>query len=187
MRWKNLSREIEAHIEERALELIDTGVPREEAWTRARREFGNITLTTEASREVWIWTWFERLWQDLVYARRTLTKHAGVTAIAVLSLAMGIGANCAMFSLADALLLRPLSVPDPGAVLTAGSIQSTGTSQTLKMSYPDYHDFRQRNQSFKELASFRLNRVRFATRPDACERKLLRCDAGQARIRPRFS
>src|SRR5262245_39307307 len=100
MRWENLRREIETHVEERALELIGNGVPREEAWARARREFGNTTLTTESSRDVWIWTWFERLWQDLVYARRSLAKHAGVTTIAVLSLAMGIGANCAMFSLA---------------------------------------------------------------------------------------
>jgi hypothetical protein len=120
MRWKNLRAEIDAHIEEKALDLIESGVPEQEAWERARREFGNATLVTESSREVWIWTWMERLWQDLVYARRILSKHAGFTAIAVISLAMGVGANCAMFSLADALLLRPLPVPDPEEVLSAG-------------------------------------------------------------------
>jgi predicted permease len=167
VRWKRLRSEIDAHIEEKALDLIDSGVPEQEAWDRARREFGNATLVTESSREVWIWTWLERLWQDLAYAQRILARHAGFTAIAVVSLAMGVGANCAMFSLADALLLRPLPVPKPGDVLSVGSRQALGEARGLSMSYPDYRDLRMRSRSFAELAAFDMMHVRFAMRSEA--------------------
>lgn len=70
MNWQDLQREVEAHIEEKALDLIDAGVPEREAWERARREFGNRTLTVEASREVWGWRWLEELGRDLRFALR---------------------------------------------------------------------------------------------------------------------
>ncbi len=165
MTWKNLKGEIDAHIEEKALELIESGVPEQEAWQRARRDFGNPTLITESSRAVWIWTWIERLWQDLVYARRMLAKHPAFTTIAVLSLALGVGANCAMFSLADALLLRPLPVPHPGEVMTVGSTMLQGATRSLSMSYPDFRDFRAQNRSFAALGGYDMVRVRFEKRP----------------------
>ncbi len=167
MTWKRLSSEIEAHIEEKALDLIESGMPERDAWQKARREFGNATALTESSREVWGWTWLERLWQDIVYARRILTKSVGFTGIAVLSLALGVGANCAMFSLADTMLLRPLPVPRSGDVLSAGFISPQATAQTLRMSYPDYRDLREQSRSFSELAAFNLARVRFAKQLDA--------------------
>ena len=167
MNWRKLRGEVDAHIEEKAQDLMDAGVPREEAWARARREFGNRTIIAESSRQVWIWTWMERLWQDVVYARRMLAKHAGFTAIATLSLAIGVGANCAMFSLADALLLRPLPVPDPGELLSVGSMQPLGTAQNLSMSYPDFRDLRARSQSFAELAAYESLSVPFALQSGA--------------------
>jgi hypothetical protein len=96
-----------------------------------------------------------------------LTKSVGFTGIAVLSLALGVGANCAMFSLADTMLLRPLPVPRPGDVLSAGFISPQATAQTLRMSYPDYRDLREQSRSFSELAAFNLARVRFAKQLDA--------------------
>lgn len=164
---EHLRSEIAAHIEEKALELIETGMPEQEAWQRARWEFGNVTAINETSREVWGWMWLERLWQDAVYARRILTKHAGFTAIAVLSLALGVGANCAMFSLADTLLLRPLPVPRPGEVLNVGSTAIKGTANGLNMSYPDYRDLRDRSRSFRELTAFDITPVRFARQAGA--------------------
>src|SRR5262245_51384671 len=99
--------------------------------------------------------WLERLWQDLRYGGRMLAASPGFTAIAVLSLAIGIGANTAIFSFADALLLRPLPVARPGEVLTVGSaatVDVLGTS--LRASYREYVDIRDRNTSFAGLAAF---------------------------------
>src|SRR6266496_2120419 len=90
--------------------------------------------------------WLERLWQDVRYGCRMLTASPGFASIAVMSLAIGIGANCAIFSFADALLLRPLPVARPAEVLTVGSttaIEALGAS-SLNSSYLDYVDIRDR-------------------------------------------
>ena len=99
----------------------------------------------------------ERLWQDVRYGARVLAGSPGFTTIAVLSLAIGIGANCAIFSFADALLLRPLPIARPGDVLTVGSaanFEALGAS-SLVASYRDYVDIRDRNTSFEGLAAHR--------------------------------
>ena len=77
---------------------------------------------TEPERAFWGWVWLGRLWQDVQYGCRMLTASPGFASIAVLSLAIGIGANCAIFSFADALLLRPLPVARPDEVFTVGSM-----------------------------------------------------------------
>src|SRR5580692_297973 len=115
-----------------------------------RRAFGSTLRLREDSRAAWGWVWLERLWQDLNYGRRTIARSPGFALIAVLSLAVGIGANCAVFSLADTLLLRPLPVPQPSGVVTLGSKDRAGASSAavgdniLQTSYPDYKDIRDR-------------------------------------------
>jgi len=118
VRWfrrqrREASEEIQAHIAERADELAESGVPRHEALGRARYEFGNATLFTESSREVWGWVWLDRLGQDLRYALRMVRRSPGFTAAAVLSLALGIGANTAIFTLMESALWRPIQVRHP--------------------------------------------------------------------------
>ena len=111
----------------------------------------------------------ERLWQDVQYGARVLAGSPGFTTIAVLSLAIGIGANCAIFSFADALLLRPLPVARPGEVLTVGSatnFEALGAS-SLIASYRDYIDIRDRNKSFDGLAAYRDVTAGFAADPKA--------------------
>src|SRR5262249_58388256 len=100
--------------------------------------------------------WLERLWQDLQYGCRTLAASPGFTLVAVVSLAIGIGANSAIFSFADALLLRPLPVARPGEVMTVGSAASLEAlnASTLVASYPEYTDIRDRAKSFEGLAAF---------------------------------
>src|SRR5205809_5929745 len=108
-------------------------------------------------------------WQDIRYGVRMLAASPGFTTVAVLSLAIGIGANCAIFSFADALLLRPLPVARPGEVLTVGSRSSLEAlnASSLVSSYPDYVDIRDRSHSFDGLAAFSGITVGFASDPAA--------------------
>jgi macrolide transport system ATP-binding/permease protein len=124
---------------------------------------------TEPERAFWGWVWFERLWQDVRYGCRMLTASPGFAGIAVLSLAIGIGANCAIFSFADALLLRPLPVARPDEVFTVGSMATVEAfgSSSLVSSYRDYVDIRDRSQSFDGLAAFTYLTAGFASDPKA--------------------
>jgi predicted permease len=112
------------------------------------------------------------LWQDVRYGFRMLATSPGFTIVAVLSLAIGIGANCAIFSFADALLLRPLPVARPGEVFTVGSRSSLEAlnASSLVSSYRDYVDIHDRAKSFDGLAAFSYLTVGFATDPAATPR-----------------
>ncbi len=113
--------------------------------------------------------WLEHLWQDVRYGARMLARAPAFTLVAVLSLAVGIGANCAIFSFADALLLRPLPVARPGDVVTVGStmtLEALGAS-ALESSYPDYVDVGGRSKSFDGLVAFTYVTAGFASHPAA--------------------
>jgi putative ABC transport system permease protein len=119
---------------------------------------------TEPTRRTWGWASVEQLWQDVQYGWRMLAGAPGFASIAVVSLAVGIGANCAIFSFADALLLRPLPVARPGEVVTVGStsaIEAFGASNIVS-SYRDYVDIRDRSKSFEGLAAFTYLTAGFA-------------------------
>ena len=125
-------------------------------------------VMTERRHSSWIRTWLERVWQDVHYGGRMFAGNPGFAAVAVLSLAIGIGANTAIFSFADALLLRPLPVARPGEVLTVGSTSSVDFfGSSLNASYPDYVDIRDRAKSFDGLAAFTNVTVGFAADANA--------------------
>jgi predicted permease len=118
------------------------------------------------------WVLIERSWHDLRYGFRLLAASPVFTTVAVLSLAIGIGANCAIFSFADALLLRPLPVARPGDVFTVGSdspVEAFGIS-TLVSSYRDYLDIRDRSRTLDGLVAFRFVTTGFTTDPNAAPR-----------------
>ena len=109
----HLSDEIAEHLQEKVEELVASGLSREEATFAARREFGNLTLLQERSREVWQWTTLESTLRDLKYALRQLRRNPGFTLTVLFTLALAIGANTAVFTMVNALFLRPLPYPRP--------------------------------------------------------------------------
>jgi predicted permease len=160
-----LADEVRAHLEMEEQENLEAGMSPEEAHYAALRKFGNPVRAQEDSREMWRWVWLETWIQDFRFALRMLVRNQSFTAVAVLSLALGIGVNSSLFSLADALVLRPLSVFRPHQVVTVVS-KSPGDPMG-GISYPDYKDFRDQSRSFDGLVAFTSSSFGFAAQPDA--------------------
>jgi predicted permease len=163
----NIHDELRDHIERETLENIEAGMAPAAARAAALRKFGNVLMAAEETRAVWIWQWVERLWQDLVHTARFFSKSPGFVAIAVVSIALGTGANVAIFSGADALLLRPLAVARPDELVTLGNQGRSGVFRWISASYPDYIDIRAWNRSFREIAAYTNERVGVAVARNA--------------------
>ena len=106
------------------------------------------------------------LFQDLKHSTRMLLKNPGFTLVAIASIAIGVGANAAMFSLADAFVLRPLTVPQPGGIVAVSAVPSVQGLRNPAMSYRDYVDVRDGTRSFERLAAYQLVAVGFAAAKD---------------------
>ncbi len=109
--YSDLSEEIHQHLEEKIEWLMEDGMSREDALHQARKEFGNVTLIEERGRETWQWPSWDSLWADIRFGLRQLVRYRTFTVTAVLTLALGIGANTAIFTLVDSIMLRPLPFP----------------------------------------------------------------------------
>jgi len=125
-RDEDLEEEIRTHLAMAARDRVDRGEPPDAARAATHREFGNVALTKEITREMWGWRWLERLVQDLRYGVRMARRSPGLTAVAVLSLALGIGVNSAMFTVVESILLRPLPYAAPDRLIMVYSVGSFG-------------------------------------------------------------
>src|SRR5213080_4971771 len=133
---QRLDDEVQFHLEQQIAENIAAGMSREEARCAAMRGFGNPTFLKEETRDTWGWTWLEHFAQDLRYGLRALRKNLGFTAVAVLTLALGIGANTAIFQLIDALRLRSIPVKEPQQLVIVQLADSTGVGGSQASGYP---------------------------------------------------
>lgn len=154
-----LEDEMQDHLQQEIASNMRAGMSPEEAIFAARRLMGPVALHKEECRDARATRWIETSIRDLRYAVRTLRRTPLFTAVAIITLALGVGANTTVFTFIENILLRPLPVKDPGQLV------SLNWGGTPTMSYPVYTDFRDRNSTFSSLAADRFDLVNISLRP----------------------
>lgn len=152
-RESELEEELQSHLQMAAQDRTDRGATPEQARGAARRELGNVGLIKEVTREMWGWASFERLMQDVRYGLRMLAKSPGFTAIAILTLALGIGANTALFSVVNGVLLNPLPYANPDQLVWLA--ESKPNFATGSISFPNFRDWQKNNRTFSAMGAYR--------------------------------
>jgi predicted permease len=145
-----LEQDIQEHIDHEIEDNIGRGMSPEDARCAALRKFGNVLQVREETRAVWTTVWLEQLLQDLRFTVRILRKSPSFTIVAVLTLALAIGANSVVFAALNALVLRPLNVPRAESLYSIHRVSDDSAGQ----SYLNYLDMRDRNRSFEDLAAY---------------------------------
>ena len=165
---RDLDKELRFHFETQVADKVRSGIPEIEARRLTRLEFGGIDQIKEDCRESRGTMGVESILQDLRYGIRQIRRSPGFAIIAIVSLTLGIGANTAIFTLLNAIMLRPLPVQNPGELLLFGNGLAHGSTQgvpdgsTQLFSYSFFHDFRQKNTSFSGIAG--VDSSQFATK-----------------------
>jgi predicted permease len=148
-----LEEEIEFHRAMKRESLEQSGLAPEQSYAAASRSMGNVTMALEDARHVWVWQWLDHLTQDIRYSLRLFRKNPAFTLIAVLSLALGIGANSMVFTMVNALLFKPLPVEQPDRLVWAYAMPP-GSADPKGFSYPDYLDYRSQSDSFSDIYAY---------------------------------
>ena len=156
-----LAEEIEFHRAMKEREWERAGLTAADARRMSHRDMGNITLARECSREVWIAAWFDSLGQDVRYAIRSLRGQPGFTFTAGAALVLGIGLNTSLFTLFNAVVLRPWAVADPGRVFTAHYVHSSASGRgTSGFGIAEYRHLREHARTFSGLIAWREDGAR---------------------------
>jgi putative ABC transport system permease protein len=150
---RDLDDEIAFHLAMRRDELEKTGTPPAQTATEARRQFGSTALRREETREAWVFHGLETTLRDVRFAVRGFSRAPGFTAAAIFVLALGIGANAAIFSLIRTILLQPLPFADPGQLAFVRTVPPNQPDANYGATVPDYLAWRSQNTSFTALAA----------------------------------
>jgi macrolide transport system ATP-binding/permease protein len=149
-----MTEEMRLHVELQTELNVKAGMEPVDARLAALRQFGNVALIQEQAREAWGGVWWEQFWQDMRYAVRMLVKTPGMSAIAVLTLALGIGVNAALFTVYDIVALRPLPCRDPDQLVNIrGRNEQVRGGINSNHSYPDYLDYCAGSQAFSDIVA----------------------------------
>jgi putative ABC transport system permease protein len=151
---QDIEEELRAHIELATEENLKRGLPPDEAQAAALKSFGNQIRSTELGYDIRGGGWLEALWQDLRFGARMLFKQPGFTAIAALTLALGIGANITIFSVVNSVLLRPLPYPNSDRLVFLWSDSPKLNIRERASAYANFSEWRDQNKSFEDLAVF---------------------------------
>jgi putative ABC transport system permease protein len=154
---RDLDTEMKFHLQMRQRELEESGMPSAQARDAAYRRFGNRTLIQERGREMFGVVSLEGFYRDIRYAARTLARSPGFTITALVALALGIGANTAVFSVVNSVLLRPLPYAEPDRLVMLFNSRPLLGIGRGSASLADFHDWRKGNQSFESLDVFEIN------------------------------
>jgi predicted permease len=152
---RELEEEMQFHLEMKARRNREAGVPPDEAQYAARRKFGNALLMRESSRDPWGWGFLDSLAHDVRYALRMLRKNPGFTAVTVAVLALGIGANTAIFSAVYAVLLRPLPFPQPDRIVQISTTWASQDGVRGPVCELDFQEWLEQSRSFERMAAVR--------------------------------
>ena len=150
---RDLEDELNFHLAMREAREVESGTSDADAQYAARRQFGNQALLKETARDMWTFVWLESLWQDLHYGLRQLYRSPAFTAVAIITLALGIGANTAIFSVIDAALLRPLPYERPEQLVNVSTFHLNGGPVVIAA---DFRAWQEQSRVFDGIGAFGL-------------------------------